>query len=143
MRKNCLFAFVLSVFYTACFSQVDTLNIMTYNVLHYGDGCQGSNGYLHAKLETIVQYAKPDVLGLVKVQAIKLNASDPNGISPVGFADSIAAGGLNAAYPNTYTYCPLTNVSNAPDDDMDILFYNQNKLGFASLVNVCAIQEDF
>ena len=126
-----------------CFSQDDTLRVMTYNVLHYGDGCQGSNSYLHSKLKTIVQYANPDVLGLVKAQAIKLNSIDWNGISPVGFADSIIVYALNAAYSGRYAYATLTDAANAADGDMDILFYNQNKLGFVSVTNLCKTQEDF
>ena len=116
---------------------------MAYNVLHYGDGCQGTNAYLHSKLKTIVQYVNPDILGLVKMQAIKVNATDWNGVSPVGFADSIVAYALDAAYPGKYAYCALTNFSNDADGDMDVLFYNQNKLGFLSLINLCKIQEDF
>jgi len=130
-------------FSNLCLSQNDTLSVMTYNVLHYGDGCQGSNSYLHSKLKTIVQYTNPDILGLVKMQAIKINSTDWNGISPVGFADSVIVNALNAAYPNKYTYCTLTNLSNDVDGDMDVLFYNQNKLGFVSVINLCKIQEDF
>src|SRR5579859_6845673 len=82
----------------------DTLRIMTYNVLHYGDHCQGTNSSLHAYLKTIVQYKSPDVLGLVKAQVIKLSAGDFTGISPPGFADSILVNGLNAAFPDRYGY---------------------------------------
>jgi endonuclease/exonuclease/phosphatase family metal-dependent hydrolase len=138
-----IFITVYICFSNLCFSQNDTLSVMTYNVLHYGDGCQGSNGYLHSKLKTIVKYANPDILGLVKMQAIKINATDWNGISPVGFADSVIAYALNVAYPGKYAYCTLTNLSNDVDGDMDVLFYNQNKLGFVSVVNLCKNQEDF
>jgi hypothetical protein len=115
---------------------------MTYNVLHYGDRCQGSNSFLHQQLKTIVQYEKPDVLGLVKVQSIKLSAADLSGISRMGFADSILNNALNAAYP-VYDHCPVVNFSGDGDDDMDLLFYNKSKLGFLSIVNLCSIQEDF
>ena len=126
-----------------CFSQDDTLRVMAYNVLHYGDGCQCTNVYLHSKLNTIIQYANPDIIGLVKAQVIKLSASDGNGISPVGFADSIITYALNMAYPGRYAYCTLTDFANGQDNDMDILFYNQNKLGFVSVKNLCDIEEDF
>jgi len=119
----------------------DTLKVMTYNVLHYGDGCQGSNTFLHSKLKTIINYSNPDILGLVKVQAIKVTSTDNNGISPYGFADSIATFALNAAYPGKYNYCPLTNYS--ASNDMDVLFYNQNKLGFVSFTSLCKLSEDF
>jgi len=122
-------------------AQQDTLNVMAYNVLHFGDGCQGSNTYLEGKLRTIVQYANPDVLGLVKVQSIKVTPTDNNGLSPYGFADSIIQYSLDVAYPARYNYCTLTNISGS--NDMDVLFYDQNKLGFLSVKNLISLQEDF
>lgn len=122
-------------------AQKDTLRIMTYNVLHYGNGCQGSNTFLHTQLRTIVQYTKPDILGFVKAQAIKVTPTDNNGISPYGFADSIIDNALDEVSPGKYSYCPLTN--NAASNDMDMLFYNQNKVGFVSIRTLCTIQEDF
>ena len=142
-QKKLLSLFLCFCLNTFCFSQDDTLRVMTYNVLHYGDGCQGTNSYLHAKLKTVVQFANPDVLGLVKMQVIKLSSSDGNGISPVGFADSVITYALDAAYPGRYAYCTLTDDANGQDNDMDVLFYNQSKLGFVSVINLCKIQEDF
>jgi len=144
MKQKLLIAFISLIPFTKnSFSQNDTLRVIAYNVLHYGDGCQGSNGYLHSKLKTIVQYANPDVIGLVKMQVIKLSATDGNGISPVGFADSVVNYALDAAYPGRYAYCTLTDYANGNDNDMDVLFYNQNKLGFVSVKNLCDIEEDF
>ncbi len=147
MNKKFVFSLVVLLFCIypngKFFAQNDTIRVMTYNVLHYGDGCQGSNSFLHSNLKTIVQFANPDILGMVKMQSIKLNVSDVNGISPPGFADSIIRYALDAAFPGRYSYCTLTNVSRSPDDDMDVLFYDQRKLGFVSVVNLCAIQEDF
>lgn len=121
----------------------DTLRVITYNLLHYGDGCQGSNSFLHSNLKTIVQYARPDILGMVKAQSIKMSVNDNAGISPVGFADSILTSGFNAAFPNTYDHCPVVNFSNDYDGDMDLLFFNKNKIGFLSVSNLCSYQEDF
>jgi hypothetical protein len=115
---------------------------MTYNVLHYGDRCQGSNNFLHQQLKTIVQYEKPDVLGLVKAQSI-MTSPTSLGISPVGFADSILVAAMNSAYPNKYDHCPVVNFSGDVDDDMDLLYYDKNKLGYLSVVNLCGIEEDF
>jgi len=122
-------------------SQHDTLRVMAYNVLHYGDGCQGSNTYLHGLLKTVVQYANPDIIGLVKVQCIKVTPSDNNGFSPYGFPDSIINNALDAAFPARYKYCTLTNVSGS--NDMDLLFYDQNKMGFVSVKTICTLSEDF
>jgi len=145
MRSKCLHIAVLSCLYIfngiTVSAQQDTLRVMAYNVLHFGDGCQGSNGYLEGKLETIVQYANPDILGLVKVQSIMVTPTDHNGISPYGFADSIIKNSLDVAFPLRYNYCTLTNVSGS--NDMDVLFYDQNKLGFVSVKNLISISEDF
>jgi len=113
----------------------DRLKVMTYNVLKYGDGCQGPNSVLHGYLKTIVGYTNPDILGLVKIESIPKNAQD-KGKAPIGFADSILNNALNAAYPDKYAYCPVTNV--ARDKDGCILFYNKHKLAlsrYATLVS--------
>jgi len=123
--------------------QNDTLKVMTYNVLHYGDGCQGSNSYLHARLKIIVGYTNPDVLGLVKVQSIKDSASDPHGYNPVHLEDSMLTFGLNAAYPGKYACCPIGNTNQGFDDDMNLLFYNQNKLGYVSTTLLNNFEEVF
>jgi hypothetical protein len=127
--------------YSKCTAQQDTLTVMVYNVLHYGDGCQGSNSYLHSQLKTIVACENPDILGLVKLQAINGIPSPGCGISVKGFADSIETNALNAAYPGQYSYSMLTNQSCS--NDMDILFYNQNKLGSVNVTVLSTDQEDF
>ncbi len=138
-----VFYLIVGVFTSTEIHGQDTLNVMTYNVLHYGDHCQGSNNSLHNYLKTIVQYENPDILGLVKAQIIKLSGNDLLGVSPVGFADSIVVYGLNSAYPNKYDHCPVVNFANDPDGDIDLLFYNKNKLGFLSVTNLFTVQEDF
>jgi hypothetical protein len=123
-------------------AQNDTLRIMVQNTLHFGDGCQGTQDFLNAQLKTEVHYLNPDLIGLDKVQAIKLSNSDPYGISPTWFTDSIIYGALNAAFPARYAYCPLTDYSEATDQDMSLLFYNQNKLGFVSIWTLYIGEED-
>lgn len=140
MRVVCA-TFCFFIFLAPSFAQ-DTLRVMTYNVLHYGDRCQGSNTFLHEQLKTMVQYVKPDVLGLVKVQSILTSSTSP-GISRIGFADSILNAAMNAAYPDKYDHCPVVNFSGDPDDDMDLLYYDKNKLGYLSVVNLCSVEEDF
>jgi len=143
LKPAAIFFFFISTFANLFCAAQDTLRVMTYNVLHYGDRCQGSNSSLHANLKTIVHYEKPDVLGLVKVQSIKISTTDLAGISQVGFADSILVNAMNAANGNIYDHCPVVNFSGDPDDDMDLLFYNSTKLSFLSVVNLCTTQEDF
>ncbi len=119
----------------------DTLRVMTYNALGYGDHCQGANGTLHAYLKTIVQHAQPDILSLIKIASITTSPQDMYGVSPLGFGDSILNGAMNAAFPGRYAYAPLTNV--AANTTGVLLFYNQQKLGFASIKTLVVNVEDF
>ncbi|NDC40261.1 MAG: T9SS C-terminal target domain-containing protein [Chitinophagia bacterium] len=118
----------------------DTLRLMSYNVLYYGDSpaCQAPHDSLHGYLKTIVSYASPDVLGLVKVEAFPTYAGDHNGTGPTGWADSILRYALNAAFIGRYAACPVTNAAHA--GDVQVLFYDQHKLGYlgmpASYVNI-------
>ncbi len=131
-----------SPFLNYCNAQNDTLRVMVQNTLHFGDGCQGTQDFLNYQLKTIVAYVNPDLIGLDKVQAIKLNSSDPYGISPVWFADSIIYGALDSVYPGRFEYCTLTDYSEANNGDMSVLFYNQNKLGFLTVKNLYEGEED-
>jgi endonuclease/exonuclease/phosphatase family metal-dependent hydrolase len=115
--------------------QGDAVKIMTYNVLKYGDDCQGPAGQLHAYLRTIIDYTKPDILGLVKVEAIQSNHVK-EGKAPVGFIDSVLLYALNTTQHDKYACCPFTNA--ARDDSQNLLFYNKQKFGFASYVTLVA-----
>ncbi len=107
----------------------DIIKIMSYNVLKYGDGCQGSAMQLHGYLKTIISYTDPDILGLVKVEAIA-SAPAMKGKAPKGFEDSILTYALNSTHIGKYTVCPFTNA--AKDNNQTLLFYNKNKFGFDS-----------
>ncbi len=125
------------------FCQTDTLRVMTYNVLNYGSYpiCQGPNALYHAYLQTIVQYTKPDILGLEKMGSIPTSPSDHNNTAPPGFGDSILQYAMNAAFPGKYAYCPFTNASAA--NNMSLLIYNQQKLGFIAITSSYANLTDF
>ena len=134
--KNIGRALIALSFFAQCTAmppQKDVIKIMSYNVLKYGDGCQGSNSRLHGYLKTIVNYTDPDILGLVKVEAIPKTFTD-KGKAPVGFADSILLYALNAAHPGKYAYCPFTNA--AKDNNQTLLFYNMHKFGCSSYVTL-------
>lgn len=121
----------------------DTVRVMTYNVLYYGEtpACQAPHDTLHGYLKTIVGYANPDLLGLVKVSSWPLAPGDRYGSAPAGFPDSILRFALEPAYPGRYAYCPVTNLSHG--NDMQVLFYNTNKLGYLSVVANYANINDF
>ena len=108
------------------FAQNDTITVMTYNVLNYGDACQGSNKVMRNYLKNIISYTQPDILGLVKMSTIKRFPSDFNGNLPVDFCDSMVQYVLNPAGNISYNYCQYTN--EARGGDMNVLFYNKNKL---------------
>jgi endonuclease/exonuclease/phosphatase family metal-dependent hydrolase len=100
----------------------NVLRVMSYNVLQYGGGCQGPDEKLHHYFRRIIAYTKPDILGLLKVAAIGKDA-------PVGFQDSILRYALQGELP--YAACPYTN--RAGGKDINLLFYNSSKLGFAGV----------
>lgn len=120
-------------------AQKDVINIVSYNVLKYGNGCQGPNSETHSYLKTIVKYTNPDILGLIKVETIA--TKDKKGRAPIGFADSILRYALNAAFPGRYNYCPFSN--KAKGNDENVLFYNQQKFGFSSMVTLVSDLTDF
>jgi hypothetical protein len=129
-----LIIFSATLLCNVSYAQVDTIRLMSYNVLYYGDNpaCQGPHSQSHNYLKTIVSYASPDVLGIVKAEAIPMFAGDNSGSAHTGFADSILYYALNAAFPGRYNYCTLKNVSGA--DNISILFYDQTKLGYDGVV---------
>ncbi len=121
-----------------CFAS-DTLRVMSYNVLYFGNECQGPTPEYMGYLKTITQFAAPDLLGLVKVASIKTDKSDQAGTAPLGFADSILKYGLPDGVH--YAYCPFTNVSKANNNTL--LFYNTKKLGCVGLVSCYSNITDF
>ncbi len=130
--KRFVFSMLFAGISIAAFAQKDTLRVMAYNSLYYGNGCQGPNGTYHRYFKTIVAYTSPDIVSLEKMASIKLSADDKYGTAPVGFADSIVQYALDAAFPGRYAYCPYTNV--AKTNNMSVIFYDQRKLGFISIV---------
>lgn len=121
----------------------DTLRVMSYNLLYYGEKpyCQGPIATYHNYLKTILEYVNPDVLGLVKAASVKLTASDTYGIAPFGFADSILNNVMNVAVPGKYAYGTMTNTAQA--DNMCLLFYNKQKLGYIGIVSTYSNITDF
>jgi len=124
-------------------AQTDTVRVMAYNVLYYGDrpSCQGPHNLYHNYLKTIASFANADIIGLEKMAAIPAYGGDMSGTAPVGFGDSILAFALNAAFAGRYAYCPFTNASGG--DNISMLFYDQTKLGFVSIISSYANITDF
>ena len=119
---------LLTILYFNANAQDDTLKVMTYNVLNYGDVCQGNNKVMRTYLNKIIAYTQPDILGLVKMQPVKRTLTDINGYLPIDFCDSMVTYVLNPGGNIQYSYCKFTN--EARGADMNVLFYNKQKLGY-------------
>lgn len=139
--KSLILCLFCSVSITTAFAQKDTLRVMAYNALYYGNGCQGPNGLYHGYLKTIVGYTNPDIISLEKMATIKESPDDKYGTAPVGFADSIVQFALNGAFPGRYAHSPFTNAAHTTS--MSMLFYDQHKLGFISIVSSYSNITDF
>ena len=116
--------------------QTDTLRVMAYNVLNFGDGCQGNTNILDGYLKTIIQYTQPDILSCEKIYSFPVA---PGNI--LNLADDITNNALNAALGGRYTYATPTNASAA--GDMSVLFYNKQKLGYIKTQTILNNITDF
>ena len=111
--------------------KADTLTVMAYNVLTYGDDCQGMPATLDGYLRTIVQYVQPDLLSCEKMDAY---------LTTPGAAGNLADE-ITTDLPAGYGYCTPTNASNA--SDMSTLFYNKAKLTYVKTETLVADITDF
>ena len=125
------------------YAQKDSLHVLSYNVLYLGDTppCQDGHAVSEGYIETVIAYANPDIAGFEKMEAIPAYTGDMSGNAPAAFADSILQYIFNAAYPGRYAYCPFTNTSGA--NNISMLFYNQQKLGFAGILSTYVNITDF
>jgi hypothetical protein len=119
----------------------DTIRVMSYNVLHYGNGCQGPNAVMHRHLSEIIQYLHPDIAALVKVAAIKKSPLDKFGIAPIGFEDSILKFAMNRYDTDKYSIAP--RIRNATANNECLLLYNTRKVGCVGPVSVYTDITDF
>jgi len=114
----------------------DTIKVMAYNVLGYGNGCQAGTSTLNAYLKTIVQYAQPDILSCEKMASFNPLAS-----LPANLAEDITNNALNAAFPAKYAYIIPTNAVAA--NTVSVLFYNKLKFTFVKTETILANITDF
>jgi hypothetical protein len=114
----------------------DTLRVMAYNILYFGDGCQGTTPVLDGYFQTIMKYAQPDILSCEKVEAFYPVAGSFGNV-----ADELVTNGLNAVFPNQYAYATPTNASNGKN--MNILFYNKQKLSYVKTQTLVTNVTDF
>lgn len=145
MKKCCIILLIclcaLTISPARATANPDTLRVMAYNVLYYGNGCQGPNLSYHGYLKTICDFTRPDILSLEKVASIPLNTGDKAGKAKLGFADSVLRYALNGAATEKYKYCPFTNEAQA--NNTCLLFYNQQKLGYSGTVSTYVNGVDF
>jgi hypothetical protein len=117
-------------------AQTDTLRVMAYNVLNYGDDCQSLPQNLDVYFRTIIAYAHPDLLSCEKMNAFP---STPG--AAYNSADEITNDVLNADFPGEYAYGTPTNLSNG--STMSTLFYNKQKLTYVRTETLVADITDF
>jgi PKD repeat protein len=109
--------------------QKDTLTIMVYNTLNYGfpstSGCPSlitanKDGYL----KTILRYANPDIVGLVKMDA-----------SPASFTTTaIVHNVLDSVCLGCYGHSNFTNVSGYTKENM--LYFKTSKFGYIGTTTI-------
>jgi hypothetical protein len=116
--------------------KTDTIKVMAYNVLNFGDGCQGSLFTLDTYMKTIVQYVHPDLMSCEKMNVFSLTATGAN-----NYADVIRDSVLNALYPNQFAFCPTTNT--AGDNKISALFYNKVKFTYVKTETLYSDISDF
>ncbi|MDE3182942.1 MAG: hypothetical protein KGM16_05940 [Bacteroidota bacterium] len=121
---------------TGTIEKSDTLRVMAYNVLNYGDLCQGSTTSLDGYFRTIIQYTQPDLMSCEKMTAFP-----PLGGSGGNLADEILANVLNFVNPDKYNYAAPTNASGS--GTLSVLFYNQQKLTYVSTEDLLSLVTDF
>ncbi|MGZ3757351.1 MAG: hypothetical protein ACXVAY_07370 [Mucilaginibacter sp.] len=116
--------------------KTDTLKVMAYNVLGYGNSCQGTTASLNGYLQTIIQYVQPDLFSLEKMGFFA-----PTSVLPLNYADDITMNALNLAYPGQYAYGTPTNLTGA--NNMSVLFYNKKKLTYVKTETIEPYITDF
>lgn len=117
-------------------AKTDTLRVIAYNVLNYGNGCQGSIGILNGYFRSIIQYTQPDLLSCEKINTFSVTSGFPGNLAGI-ITDSV----LNTVFPGRYAYATPTNISGGID--MSVLFYNRQKLTYVKTENLLASITDF
>jgi hypothetical protein len=115
--------------------KTDTLKVMAYNVLNYGDLCQGSTSTLNGYFKTIIQYTQPDLLSCEKMNAFPISSILADNLA-INIRDSV----LNIDFPNRYAFATPTDASGG---GMSVLFYNKQKLTFVKTETLYQYITDF
>jgi hypothetical protein len=116
--------------------KTDTLNVMAYNVLNYGDQCQGTLATLDGYLKTIIQYIQPDLLSCEKMYVFPLTPGVAGNL-----ADEITDSVLNKVFPGRYAYAATSNSSGG--GTMSVLFFNKQKLTYVKTETLESYITDF
>ena len=125
---------VILLISTATFSQ-DTIRMMQYNVLNFGvydSYCTTTNNNIIMKdscLRTIIKYVKPDIFTANEIDA------------DVTIHKRILDSCLNVDGITYYKRCNYSNL-NTSSTLTNQLFYNSNKLGFFSQINISTTVRD-
>lgn len=118
----------------------DTLVTMTYNLLLYGDNCQGDEITQRTYLRKIIHTIQADLAGLVKLYPIQRYPGDFSGYHPHEFIDTL----LHSVFDmNGKNFKAATFTNEARGSDINVLFYNANKLTFKQTEVLVVENTDF
>jgi hypothetical protein len=123
-----LFVLLFS-FLTTRAQTTDSLKIITYNINDYGyydtENCPTQTPLIkNPYLRTVLKYANPDIIGLVKLQAT----------TEKFYTDTLPMEILDSVCNKCYGYGAYTNESGYNKENM--LYYNTNKLGLTSTTTI-------
>ncbi|MDE3213536.1 MAG: hypothetical protein KGM98_09910 [Bacteroidota bacterium] len=116
--------------------KTDTLRVMAYNILNFGNLCQGSTTVLDGYFNRIIQYAHPDL-----VSCEKMTAFDYSPGAAGNLADDLVQHAFNVQDSGKYAYAAPTNASGS--GTLSVIFYNTRKLGYLSTVDLLSLVTDF
>ena len=122
MKKNCLFILLLLGFSISTFAQNDTLKIMQYNLLNYGNNtgyCNTTNNNVNDKngyIRTILTAYYPDILTVCEMGK---SSSLPN---------DFLSNNLNINGYNFWMTRAGTNTTSSNSSLVNCIFYNSTKL---------------
>ncbi len=128
----CAFAALLPVHHAH--AQVDTLRVMHYNVMNYGNnavGCNATTNGLEKKdtlIRRIVQYAQPDIISFNEVNRATI------------LQDRLLQRSLNVGGVTSYVKAPVSNI--IVSSLVNGFFYNSTKLGLKSHRGIAAAIRD-
>ncbi|XZF15264.1 T9SS type A sorting domain-containing protein [Chitinophagaceae bacterium MMS25-I14] len=113
-----IFTAAFLLLFTGLYAQQDTIRIMQYNLLNYGNSANPV-AFKNPRLSTIVQFIHPDIFGANEIRN--------DSTLPGKLRDSVLGSNWDhAAYINTNN-----------ETQINMLFWNKARFGFRGQVSIC------